>query len=526
MDMESADAQLLIDLPRLSIVADRGSDVICAVNFAQRHLGLNLDYVPDASHDHWNELREGLKEVNLWPHILIAVIAYNCDYAPWGEDAFYCQLRGSFAEYLVVGDPRTCPLWAEYWPRIWSDRGQTSRMGEANISVVLWEEVKAEWTSRATGEKIGLSRFMAAVKVASARLPEWSLRELELVYLQIASGKLTTKKYKDIAKKMAEPCVLVVAGGSGAAGSNEAAPALVDPQQPVGASVKRGNDEVGKMRRLCENKVQVATLLYLDEQNTRRQRIMVGVSDVLMSAHGIQNQRQRSVCGSLKWLVGKCVGDCSKPVIGIVKSLSDPMKLQTMRFGLQLGALESAFAEQHPFFAAADEYSELAGSLVLALLRARLKRQSWSLFGWPARLCLLCHCDPSVRSETAEAFRKDYDIHIAIQYIPGAQVQELRQRSLFLLPCVRQFKVALEANGWEPTPAMQEFARTAFSRVGGSQMSEDGASRCRRAEDNRNSKWMSDVRCWSALAKSDVIGSVHHYDVLPFKSEPCPRSLT
>ena len=121
--------------PRLSIVADRGSGGISAVHFAQRRLMLNIDYLPDASHDHWNELREALKECDLWPHILIAVIAYNCDFAPWGQDAFYCQLRESFAEYLLVAHPLSCPMWSEYWPRILVDRDETSRMTEPNIAL-------------------------------------------------------------------------------------------------------------------------------------------------------------------------------------------------------------------------------------------------------------------------------------------------------------------------------------------------------------------------------------------------------
>ncbi len=51
-----------IEWPRLSITADRGSDVVSAMHFCQRRLLLNVDYLPDASHDYWNALRECLEE--------------------------------------------------------------------------------------------------------------------------------------------------------------------------------------------------------------------------------------------------------------------------------------------------------------------------------------------------------------------------------------------------------------------------------------------------------------------------------
>ena len=89
----------------------------------------------------------------------------------------------------------------------------------------------------------------------------------------------------------------------------------------MNSAMKRGNDEVARMRKLCDNTIQVATLFYMDESNRRRQLIMVGISKVLSLAHGTQNKEQRSADGSLKWLLKQVAGECIKPLNGVVKAL-------------------------------------------------------------------------------------------------------------------------------------------------------------------------------------------------------------
>ena len=57
-------------------------------------------------------------------------------------------------------------------------------------------------------------------------------------------------------------------------------------------------------------------------------------------------------------------------------------------------------------------------------------------------------------------------------------------------------------------------------------VSKDGVNRGRSEEEKGRTKRMANIRCYSALARSDVIDKVHHYSGVPYKSEPCPRSLT
>ena len=110
--------------------------------------------------------------------------------------------------------------------------------------------------------------------------------------------------------------------------------------------------------------------------------------------------------------------------------------------------------------------------------------------------------------------------------IPGAEVREIVNRSVFQLPCVLQFVRLLEASDWTASERVVSFARQSFLPIGGSQLSEDGFNRCRVAETSGRNKKMCSARVWSALARSDVLDNVHKYTNVGYKAETCPRGLT
>ncbi len=69
------------------------------------------------------------------------------------------------------------------------------------------------------------------------------------------------------------------------------------------------------------------------------------------------------------------------------------------------GAIKDLHGD-HPYIAQEDEYAETVGKLVLGLVKARMMRQAWVLFGWPGRLVLLCDPDVAVQTAVIDEFRK------------------------------------------------------------------------------------------------------------------------
>lgn len=125
---------------RLSLACDEGPDVRCAVSYMSRVLHLCIDYTPDFNHGIWNDVKLAIQDVGLRGHMLLAVVAYNNDVAPFGEERFYGSLIESFKEYLKVASCKTCPLFQELWPRILQDQGQYHRIGEPGVEEEVWQD--------------------------------------------------------------------------------------------------------------------------------------------------------------------------------------------------------------------------------------------------------------------------------------------------------------------------------------------------------------------------------------------------
>ena len=54
--------------PLLSVAADRGTDGLCAMSYLRRALRMNLDELPDPSHDVTNDVTLAIQRAGLLPH--------------------------------------------------------------------------------------------------------------------------------------------------------------------------------------------------------------------------------------------------------------------------------------------------------------------------------------------------------------------------------------------------------------------------------------------------------------------------
>ena len=64
--------------PLLTVAADRGTDGLCAMAYLRRALNINLDELPDPSHDVTNDVTLAIQRAGLWPHEVLM--------QAWGRD--------------------------------------------------------------------------------------------------------------------------------------------------------------------------------------------------------------------------------------------------------------------------------------------------------------------------------------------------------------------------------------------------------------------------------------------------------
>lgn len=353
------------------------------------------------------------------------------------------------------------------------------------------QELRETWASRPKGSRVNLCRFMGAVTVARERLPEWHLRSLECLYYGVVSGKLSAAKYKDI---------------WGRSALENDAPKAADDGDGEKPTTRRDDSQLRKLRQICDNTLLVASLFYADEDNLMRQSVLVGVAHVAQEWQGMHNQRCRSVEGaceaSVGWSSRTFLSSCSDSF----GSLSRPELLVEMRFELVFHPRDlQGLSIDHPKVAQADEYAQLAGSLVVRLVAHRIRKFLDVLRGWPRWCALFASPDAQTRAAAMDLFRRDvltYGSSMSEQ--PYPEVKAMRERSVFRLPAVQQYVELARAEGWRCSPRVQQFAQKANSRLLQTQVSEDGFNRLRTEEVRGRTKRVRDERAWKGCGPDIV----------------------
>lgn len=98
--------------PHLAIACDQGADNVCALSYLQFASGVNVTEQYDPSHGAWNDARAAMREVGLWPHMILQICAMNALYGSRFSPPRLQQLREASFEYLQRTNPHECPLFA------------------------------------------------------------------------------------------------------------------------------------------------------------------------------------------------------------------------------------------------------------------------------------------------------------------------------------------------------------------------------------------------------------------------------
>lgn len=98
--------------PQLTIVLDRGSDGMAAVQYLMYGAACkaNIVHVPDPHHDCWNIVRTVAKDVGLATFLVAKTICLNYRHGPWQDSRFFVVGQEAVAEYLQTSWPETCPI--------------------------------------------------------------------------------------------------------------------------------------------------------------------------------------------------------------------------------------------------------------------------------------------------------------------------------------------------------------------------------------------------------------------------------
>ena len=351
-----------------------------------------------------------------------------------------------------------------------------------------------------------MSRFFGAIyKFRHEEDKLWHTRLVALLYWAILAGKFSTAKLNK----------LDAAAGACRVKVSEAEEAMPVPQ---------GNNDLGQLRKLCDNGLHMAVVVYSNMENLLRMRIINTMTRPVSQWHSEQNRRLRTVGGASTWLMEQCSGAFFDTVLESLSLLSNHEGLEDMGFALKLDAFTRGLPSEHPAVISANELATFAASLLLTLGGCRLRRCLWLIAGWPIQFCLLGSEEAAVRTRAADKLKADHaNYEWAQEHRRRSTVQILR-RSCFQTASVQQLVEVMKSTGWEVTPQVKDFSLELSKVILSSQIVEDGFCRERRSEQGGMSKIMSNTRVHSVLIEKHVLDQVHHYTPVEGSAVSVPRA--
>lgn len=263
--------------------------------------------------------------------------------------------------------------------------------------------------------------------MARERLPEWTLRTLELTFLTLRLGKLQNAKYyKALAAKKDKVHV--------AAGEEE-------PQDMRG-----GAQELKRLRNVADNGLLLATLYQLEDENKWRLKVLVEVSRPVVDFQGLFNQRARCVEGAFQLQRDMCHEDILRTCAATVSVLQSPESLDRLRLLRQHDCEDAGHLQEgHPLLVQADDLSALAARFAVRLVAWRVRKYMDMLRGYPRRLVLLASDEAEHRRQAMNAFRADAVNYEEALKQPFTNIKALVARSVFKLVAVQQYIRLCEA---------------------------------------------------------------------------------
>ena len=102
-------------------------------------------------------------------------------------------------------------------------------------------------------------------------------------------------------------------------------------------------------------------------------------------------------------------------------------------------------------------------------------------------------------------------VAVVVLCLMHVQTKAMVKRSLFNNGPNIQFTAIMLKVGYERTPELQQWLTKLYSRIGGSQLVEDGVNVGRRSEELAKSTVMSPDRAFATLVNKKVLNQVHKY---------------
>ena len=84
---------------------------------------MNINPKYDISHGAWRDVKNSVKDLDLYPHMLLMCVADSVHYRPWQASDCLTQVKDHSHQYFSLQSPDSCPLLDAFWLEVIEDKG-------------------------------------------------------------------------------------------------------------------------------------------------------------------------------------------------------------------------------------------------------------------------------------------------------------------------------------------------------------------------------------------------------------------
>ena len=212
--------------------------------------------------------------------------------------------------------------------------------------------------------------------------------------------------------------------------------------------MKQGNADVQRLRGSTKNSTEIAGLVYASLEWRYVERRIHTACQAVVDWHSHQNKTLRSVNEASTFALAQVEGDWLKPFIEMLKSFSDPSKLEYIGMCFEVDRLRRGSDEVKGAVMEENEGAQEFVEMIFTLIRLRIKRQSYLYRGWPGLRALLLGKEAS-QERCMKMLRQDVDTHEWLKKQKMAKAKQMLKRTCMQKVCVEQLVECAKDYSWQ-----------------------------------------------------------------------------
>ena len=376
-----------------AIGMDFGSDGNCVAHAMTYHFKLAVERMPDQSHINNRVVYNSLKEVGLYPLVLLLVVGWNLLHGPDKEDTRWHQVREGLGDMYARSQWYDVPLFVSMAPRIIASLRQMGvDFGPAEApEAVAWSWMRKRAAFLRQGSHTVLSRFQAIAAGLKTHMPFWPIELYERTAVDLEEDFLVGKKF--LQKFVARPGRTDVVEEGGGTTSSAAL-----------------TMESRAFRSCCQNSVVVSVMTLSEDDNERYGWMMLRVCEPVMVHSNLQVTMCTSADGCEKWITQQAAGGYISFVREVLIRLWDFASVEASGLVCNLAQRNTIMGHTPNEASTEDDFANVYGQLVVHTASQALKRGRWLLRGYPWSLCRALLLSDVGLSAVLADFRRDAEV--------------------------------------------------------------------------------------------------------------------